>query len=133
MRQWHSIALQYRHLSGKGQAVDVSLYDVMVRANYREPFRWEWEKAKTPRMGNFFARGSAGNSDDIGDVMTNPLGQAACKTCVQENTVDGFGMQPEQLLQRFRAYPIGFPLAVLKRQPILIGMPAKMNQVGPVK
>ena len=46
-------------LPGKGQHVDVSLYEVMVRANYREPFRWEWEKAKTPRMGNFFARGSA--------------------------------------------------------------------------
>jgi len=52
------LALQYRHLSGKGQCVDVSLYEVMVRANYREPFRWEWEKAKTPRMGSFFARGS---------------------------------------------------------------------------
>ena len=53
------LALQYRYASGKGQRIDVSLYEVMVRANYREPFRWEWEKAKTPRMGNFFARGSA--------------------------------------------------------------------------
>lgn len=53
------LALQHRYASGKGQHVDVSLYDVMVRANYREPFRWEWEKAKTPRSGNFFARGSA--------------------------------------------------------------------------
>jgi crotonobetainyl-CoA:carnitine CoA-transferase CaiB-like acyl-CoA transferase len=52
------LALQYRYASEKGQHVDVSLYDVMVRANYREPFRWEWEKAKTPRSGNFFARGS---------------------------------------------------------------------------
>jgi len=53
------LALQHRYTSGKGQHIDVSLYDVMVRANYREPFRWEWEKAKTPRSGNFFARGSA--------------------------------------------------------------------------
>ena len=53
------LALQHRYASGKGQHIDVSLYEVMVRANYREPFRWEWEKAKTPRMGNFFARGSA--------------------------------------------------------------------------
>jgi crotonobetainyl-CoA:carnitine CoA-transferase CaiB-like acyl-CoA transferase len=53
------LALQNRYASGKGQHIDVSLYEVMVRANYREPFRWEWEKAKTPRMGNFFARGSA--------------------------------------------------------------------------
>ncbi|HEX2964810.1 MAG TPA: CoA transferase [Syntrophorhabdaceae bacterium] len=53
------LALQYRYLSGKGQHIDVALYDVLVRANYREPFRWEWEKAKTPRNGNLFARGSA--------------------------------------------------------------------------
>jgi crotonobetainyl-CoA:carnitine CoA-transferase CaiB-like acyl-CoA transferase len=53
------LAIQCRYASGKGQCVDVSIYEVAVRANYREPFRWEWEKAKTPRMGNFFARGSA--------------------------------------------------------------------------
>jgi crotonobetainyl-CoA:carnitine CoA-transferase CaiB-like acyl-CoA transferase len=53
------LALQHRYVSGRGQSIDVSLYEVMVRANYREPFRWEWEKAKTPRMGNFFARGSS--------------------------------------------------------------------------
>jgi crotonobetainyl-CoA:carnitine CoA-transferase CaiB-like acyl-CoA transferase len=53
------LALQRRHTTGKGQYVDVSLYEVMVRANYREPFRWEWEKAKTRRNGYFFARGSA--------------------------------------------------------------------------
>lgn len=53
------LALQHRYASGKGQHIDVSLYDVMVRANYREPFRWEWEKATTPRNGNFFARGGA--------------------------------------------------------------------------
>jgi crotonobetainyl-CoA:carnitine CoA-transferase CaiB-like acyl-CoA transferase len=53
------LAVQCRYASGKGQSVDVSIYEVAVRANYREPFRWEWEKAKTPRMGNFFARGSA--------------------------------------------------------------------------
>lgn len=53
------LALFHRHTSAKGQHVDISMHDVMVRANYREPFRWEWEKAKTPRSGNFFARGSA--------------------------------------------------------------------------
>ena len=53
------LAIQCRYASGKGQQVDVSIYEVAVRANYREPFRWEWEKAKTPRNGNFFARGSA--------------------------------------------------------------------------
>jgi crotonobetainyl-CoA:carnitine CoA-transferase CaiB-like acyl-CoA transferase len=53
------LAVQCRYASGKGQRVDVSIYEVAVRANYREPFRWEWEKAKTPRMGNFFARGSS--------------------------------------------------------------------------
>ena len=46
------LAIQCRYASGKGQCVDVSIYEVAVRANYREPFRWEWEKAKTPRMGN---------------------------------------------------------------------------------
>jgi len=54
------LALQSRYLSGAGQRVDVSIYEVAVRANYREPFRWEWEKAKTPRMGNIFARGGLG-------------------------------------------------------------------------
>jgi crotonobetainyl-CoA:carnitine CoA-transferase CaiB-like acyl-CoA transferase len=53
------LALQFRHVSGRGQHVDVSIYEVAVRANYREPFRWEWEKTVTPRSGNFFARGSA--------------------------------------------------------------------------
>jgi crotonobetainyl-CoA:carnitine CoA-transferase CaiB-like acyl-CoA transferase len=53
------LAIQYRYASGKGQCIDVSIYEVAVRANYREPFRWEWERATTPRMGNFFARGSA--------------------------------------------------------------------------
>jgi crotonobetainyl-CoA:carnitine CoA-transferase CaiB-like acyl-CoA transferase len=55
------LALHCRSISGKGQHVDVSIYEVAVRANYREPFRWEWEKAKTPRMGNLFARGGIGH------------------------------------------------------------------------
>ncbi len=54
------LAIQCRYASGRGQRVDVSIYEVAVRANYREPFRWEWEKAKTPRMGNRFARGGKG-------------------------------------------------------------------------
>jgi benzylsuccinate CoA-transferase BbsE subunit len=54
------LAIQCRYTSNKGQRVDVSIYEVAVRANYREPFRWEWEKATTPRMGNRFARGGKG-------------------------------------------------------------------------
>ncbi|MBN2403175.1 MAG: CoA transferase [Spirochaetes bacterium] len=54
------LALHCRHNTGKGQHVDASIYESVVRCNYREPFRWEWEKAKTPRMGNFFARGGKG-------------------------------------------------------------------------
>jgi crotonobetainyl-CoA:carnitine CoA-transferase CaiB-like acyl-CoA transferase len=54
------LAIQCRYASNRGQRVDVSIYEVAVRANYREPFRWEWEKATTPRMGNRFARGGKG-------------------------------------------------------------------------
>ncbi|HVN96096.1 MAG TPA: CoA transferase [Syntrophorhabdaceae bacterium] len=54
------LAIHCRYASGKGQHVDASIYEIAVRANYREPFRWEWEKAKTPRMGNRFARGGKG-------------------------------------------------------------------------
>jgi crotonobetainyl-CoA:carnitine CoA-transferase CaiB-like acyl-CoA transferase len=54
------LAIYCRYSSGKGQHVDASIYDIAVRSNYREPFRWEWEKAKTPRMGNVFARGGKG-------------------------------------------------------------------------
>jgi crotonobetainyl-CoA:carnitine CoA-transferase CaiB-like acyl-CoA transferase len=54
------LAAYCRYATGKGQQVDASIYDIAVRSNYREPFRWEWEKAKTPRMGNFFARGGRG-------------------------------------------------------------------------
>jgi crotonobetainyl-CoA:carnitine CoA-transferase CaiB-like acyl-CoA transferase len=54
------LAIQCRYASNKGQRVDVSIYEVAVRANYREPFRWEWEKTTTPRMGNRFARGGKG-------------------------------------------------------------------------
>ena len=54
------MALSFRHLSGEGQAVDVSIYECAVRTNYREPFRWEFEKQTTQRMGNIFARGGVG-------------------------------------------------------------------------
>jgi len=54
------LALNALSVTGKGQAVDVSIYETAVRANYREPFRWEWEKKTTPRMGNRFARGGRG-------------------------------------------------------------------------
>lgn len=54
------LALYCRQNTGKGLHVDTSIYETAVRCNYREPFRWEWEKTKTPRMGNFFARGGKG-------------------------------------------------------------------------
>ncbi|MFC1535058.1 CaiB/BaiF CoA transferase family protein [Thermodesulfobacteriota bacterium] len=54
------MALQFRHASGEGQHVDVSIYETLVRLNYREPFRWEFEKAMTSRAGNIFTRGDPG-------------------------------------------------------------------------
>ena len=54
------VALQDRSVSGEGQHVDVSIYELAVRINYREPFMWEWLKKTSPRMGSLFARGGAG-------------------------------------------------------------------------
>ncbi|MBN1256039.1 MAG: CoA transferase [Deltaproteobacteria bacterium] len=51
------LALHCRYAAGKGQQVDVSIYECVVRANYREPIRWEYTQMLTSRMGNLFARG----------------------------------------------------------------------------
>lgn len=51
------LALRHRQVSGEGQHVDVSIYECAVRANYREPVRWEHEKKLGQRMGNLFSRG----------------------------------------------------------------------------
>ena len=51
------LALWDRQASGEGQMVDVSIYECAVRTNYREPVRWEHEKALGHRMGNLFPRG----------------------------------------------------------------------------
>jgi benzylsuccinate CoA-transferase BbsE subunit len=51
------LALKHRQVSGEGQQVDVSVYECAVRANYREPVRWEHEKKLGHRLGNLFSRG----------------------------------------------------------------------------
>lgn len=51
------LAFHHRVTSGEGQHVDVSIYECAVRANYREPVRWEHEKALGHRMGNLFPWG----------------------------------------------------------------------------
>jgi len=53
------LALRHRHFSGEGQQVDVSMYECAVRANYREPVQWEFDKKTTLRMGISFSRGGA--------------------------------------------------------------------------
>jgi crotonobetainyl-CoA:carnitine CoA-transferase CaiB-like acyl-CoA transferase len=52
-------ALYHREMSGEGQHVDVSMYDCLVLANYREPLKWEYEKRVTGRHGNRLPRGIA--------------------------------------------------------------------------
>jgi crotonobetainyl-CoA:carnitine CoA-transferase CaiB-like acyl-CoA transferase len=51
------LALRHRQVSGEGQQVDVSIYECVVRGNYREPVRWEHEKKLGTRSGNLFSRG----------------------------------------------------------------------------
>ena len=51
------LALRHRQVSGEGQQVDVSIYECLVRGNYREPVRWEHEKKLGIRSGNLFSRG----------------------------------------------------------------------------
>jgi benzylsuccinate CoA-transferase BbsE subunit len=44
------LAIQCRYASGKGQCVDVSIYEVAVRANYREPFLRQRERRFSATM-----------------------------------------------------------------------------------
>jgi len=55
------IAHYYRQATGRGQHVDVSIYESVVRLNHREPVNWEFEGRLTPRMGNRHARGELSN------------------------------------------------------------------------
>jgi len=50
-------ALRERNRSGKGQHVDVSVYECLTLANYWEPPRWEFEKRLVDRLGDRFSRG----------------------------------------------------------------------------
>lgn len=49
-------ALHYREVSGEGQAVDISVFDCLIRANYYDPVRWEYEQALTQRAGPYNSR-----------------------------------------------------------------------------
>ena len=50
-------ALYERSISGLGQHIDVSAYECIVLANYREPMMWEWEKRIANRKGDRLFRG----------------------------------------------------------------------------
>ncbi|MFC1964248.1 CaiB/BaiF CoA transferase family protein [Chloroflexota bacterium] len=45
------IALYYRHSSGEGQHIDVSLEDVVIRALFTEPWEWELNHFLVTRAG----------------------------------------------------------------------------------
>jgi len=53
-------ALYQRAESGRGQLVEVSLYQSTVLANYREPLTWEWTGRIGNRTGNLLVRGKSG-------------------------------------------------------------------------
>jgi len=55
------MALQHRHRTGRGQAVDVSIYECLVRLNYRDPVLWEHARTLNPRRGSRLARGKVAN------------------------------------------------------------------------
>jgi crotonobetainyl-CoA:carnitine CoA-transferase CaiB-like acyl-CoA transferase len=50
-------ALYERNISGLGQHIDISTYECVVLANYREPMMWEWEKRIASRKGDRLFRG----------------------------------------------------------------------------
>ena len=50
-------AHHYRQFSDEGQFVDVSMYECVVRANYRDPGRWQLNKEVARRSGNCIIRG----------------------------------------------------------------------------
>ncbi|MBN1848077.1 MAG: CoA transferase [Deltaproteobacteria bacterium] len=51
------VAHYARHRTGRGQHVDVSIFECTVLANYLEPVRWEYEQRMVDRMGDRFSRG----------------------------------------------------------------------------
>lgn len=51
------VAHYARHRTGRGQHVDVSIFECTVLANYLEPVRWEYEQRLVDRMGDRFSRG----------------------------------------------------------------------------
>lgn len=53
-------ALYQRAGSGRGQLVEVSIYQSTVLANYREPLTWEWTGRIGNRTGNLLVRGKSG-------------------------------------------------------------------------
>jgi crotonobetainyl-CoA:carnitine CoA-transferase CaiB-like acyl-CoA transferase len=50
-------ALYNRNTSGLGQHIDISTYECVVLANYREPLMWEWERRIASRKGDRLFRG----------------------------------------------------------------------------
>ena len=59
------IALYARGTDGQGQHVDVSALDAARLANYREPLRWEFQKAIETRRGNVARRGRGGFTSNV--------------------------------------------------------------------
>jgi crotonobetainyl-CoA:carnitine CoA-transferase CaiB-like acyl-CoA transferase len=51
------LALNYRSGSGAGQHVDISIFDCLMRLNYRDPVRWDVDKSYAQRQGNVLVRG----------------------------------------------------------------------------
>ncbi|MDP6511299.1 MAG: CoA transferase [Dehalococcoidia bacterium] len=51
------LALHYRSGSGAGQHVDISIFDCLMRLNYRDPVRWDIDKSYAQRQGNVLVRG----------------------------------------------------------------------------
>ncbi len=59
------MALYANGTDGLGQHVDVSVLDAARLANYREPLRWEFEKAVETRRGNAARRGRGGFTSNV--------------------------------------------------------------------
>ena len=59
------IALYARASDGLGQHVDVSVLDAARLANYREPLRWEFQRAVETRRGNVARRGRGGFTSNV--------------------------------------------------------------------
>lgn len=59
------MAIYARGTDGLGQHVDVSVLDAARLANYREPLRWEFQKAIETRRGNVARRGNGGFTSNV--------------------------------------------------------------------